>query len=56
MHLGKRVQNFQPTFQEGKLCDYRGKSLVLFSYQLDFTFVCPPEIMISSEHAKDFGS
>ncbi|XP_045665683.1 peroxiredoxin-2-like [Ursus americanus] len=53
--LGKPAQSFQATFKELKFSDYRGKYLVLFFYQLYFTFVCPSEIMPSSEHAKDFG-
>jgi peroxiredoxin 2/4 len=33
------------TFAELKLSDYRGKYVVLFFYPLDFTFVCPSEIV-----------
>lgn len=33
------------TFAELKLSDYRGKYVVLFFYPLDFTFVCPSEII-----------
>ena len=34
------------SFKEGfKLSDYRGKYVVLFFYPLDFTFVCPSEII-----------
>ena len=36
------------------LRDYRGKYVVLFFYPLDFTFVCPTEIIAFSEAAKDF--
>ena len=32
-------------FKELKLSDYRGKYVVLFFYPLDFTFVCPSEII-----------
>jgi peroxiredoxin 2/4 len=32
-------------FKEIKLSDYRGKYVVLFFYPLDFTFVCPSEII-----------
>ncbi len=32
-------------FQELKLSSYRGKYVVLFFYPLDFTFVCPSEII-----------
>lgn len=33
------------TFEEVKLSSYRGKYVVLFFYPLDFTFVCPSEII-----------
>ena len=33
------------TFSELKLSSYRGKYVVLFFYPLDFTFVCPSEIV-----------
>jgi peroxiredoxin (alkyl hydroperoxide reductase subunit C) len=33
------------TFAELKLSNYRGKHVVLFFYPLDFTFVCPSEII-----------
>ena len=36
-------------FEPVSLADYSGKWLVLFSYPLDFTFVCPSEV--SSETA-----
>ncbi len=42
------------TFQEIRLSDYRGKYVVLFFYPLDFTFVCPTEIIAFSEAAADF--
>ena len=32
-------------FKSLKLSDYRGKWVVLFFYPLDFTFVCPTEIV-----------
>uniref|UniRef100_A0A182IPM1 thioredoxin-dependent peroxiredoxin n=1 Tax=Anopheles atroparvus TaxID=41427 RepID=A0A182IPM1_ANOAO len=41
-------------FREIKLEDYRGKYLVLFFYPLDFTFVCPTEIIAFSDRIKDF--
>lgn len=34
--------------------DYKGKWLVLFSYPLDFTFVCPTEIIDYSNHYEEF--
>lgn len=33
------------TFEEVQLSSYRGKYVVLFFYPLDFTFVCPSEII-----------
>ena len=38
------------------LCSLRGKYVVLFFYPLDFTFVCPTEILAFNEHLKDFQS
>lgn len=37
-----------------KLSDYRGKWLVFFFYPLDFTFVCPTEIIGLSDAAEEF--
>jgi len=34
-------------FKEVSLSDYKGKYVVLFFYPLDFTFVCPTEIIPS---------
>jgi peroxiredoxin 2/4 len=33
------------SFKELKLSNYRGKFVILFFYPLDFTFVCPSEII-----------
>nr|ABR23404.1 thioredoxin peroxidase [Ornithodoros parkeri] len=41
-------------FKEIKLTDYKGKYLVLFFYPLDFTFVCPTEIIAFSDSAEEF--
>jgi len=41
-------------FKEIKLCDYKGKYLVLFFYPADFTFVCPTEIIAFSDRAEEF--
>ncbi|MDD4268014.1 MAG: redoxin domain-containing protein [Pirellulaceae bacterium] len=41
-------------FQEISLADYRGKYVVLFFYPLDFTFVCPTEIIAFSDAVADF--
>ncbi len=42
------------SFQEVALSDYRGKHVVLFFYPLDFTFVCPTEIIAFSDRASEF--
>ena len=41
-------------FKELSIKDYEGKYLVLFFYPLDFTFVCPTEIVAFSDRASDF--
>ncbi|XP_053927502.1 thioredoxin-dependent peroxide reductase, mitochondrial [Cuculus canorus] len=41
-------------FKELTLDDYKGKYLVLFFYPLDFTFVCPTEIVAFSNKANEF--
>ncbi len=41
-------------FKEIKLSDYRGKNVVLFFWPLDFTFVCPTEIVAFSDAVPQF--
>uniref|UniRef100_A0A182N8G6 thioredoxin-dependent peroxiredoxin n=1 Tax=Anopheles dirus TaxID=7168 RepID=A0A182N8G6_9DIPT len=41
-------------FREIQLADYKGKYLVLFFYPLDFTFVCPTEIIAFSDRIAEF--
>lgn len=36
------------------LSDYQGKYVLLFFYPLDFTFVCPTEIIAFSDRVKEF--
>jgi alkyl hydroperoxide reductase subunit AhpC len=43
-------------FQELSLSHYRGKYVVLFFYPLDFTFVCPTEIISFSDRNEEFQS
>uniref|UniRef100_A0A674NNL5 Peroxiredoxin-2 n=1 Tax=Takifugu rubripes TaxID=31033 RepID=A0A674NNL5_TAKRU len=43
-----------PPFKDLKLSDYRGKYVVFFFYPLDFTFVCPTEIVAFSNRVEDF--
>ncbi len=42
------------TFKEIALSDYRGKKVVLFFYPLDFTFVCPTEILAFEHRLEEF--
>jgi alkyl hydroperoxide reductase subunit AhpC len=41
-------------FKNISLADYKGKYVVLFFYPMDFTFVCPTEIIAFSERAAEF--
>ncbi|ELT91678.1 hypothetical protein CAPTEDRAFT_17785 [Capitella teleta] len=62
--LAARVQHAAPffkgqavvdgQFQEVNLEDFKGKYLVLFFYPLDFTFVCPTEIIAFSDRINEF--
>src|SRR6185369_17553254 len=42
------------TFGEITLSNYRGKYVILFFYPLDFTFVCPSEILAFNKRLADF--
>jgi len=43
------------TFREDfRLSDFRGRSLILFFYPLDFTFVCPSEIIAFDRALPEF--
>jgi len=44
------------SFKEVQLSDYKGKNLIIFFYPLDFTFVCPTEIIAFSDKVNDFKS
>lgn len=62
--VGARVQCSAPDFKgtaviEGQfkeisLNDYKGKYLVLFFYPLDFTFVCPTEVIAFNDRVEEF--
>jgi len=58
--IGKHAPDFQlnavvnGAFKQVKLHDYKGKYLVLFFYPLDFTFVCPTEIIAFSDRVEEF--
>lgn len=41
-------------FKEISLDDFKDKYVVIFFYPLDFTFVCPTEIIAFSERAEEF--
>ena len=42
------------TFGQVKLSSFRGRYVVLFFYPLDFTFVCPSEILAFNKRIVDF--
>jgi peroxiredoxin (alkyl hydroperoxide reductase subunit C) len=59
--VGKEAPDFKAqavmpdgSFQEVSLAEMRGKYVMLFFYPLDFTFVCPTEIIAFSDRAADF--
>jgi peroxiredoxin (alkyl hydroperoxide reductase subunit C) len=62
LRVGQSAPDFKATavvdleFKEIKLSDYRGKYVVLFFYPLDFTFVCPTEIIAFSDRYAEFKS
>nr|YP_010619682.1 2-Cys peroxiredoxin [Tayloriella tenebrosa]WAX03695.1 2-Cys peroxiredoxin [Tayloriella tenebrosa] len=55
LQVGDKAPSFSATavheqeFKEVSLSDYLGKYLILLFYPLDFTFVCPTEIMAFSD-------
>lgn len=42
------------SFKQVSLADYKGKYVILFFYPLDFTFVCPTEIIAFSDNYGEF--
>ncbi len=58
--IGQLAPQFKaPAYTEGQikeisLSDYKGKWVVLFFYPLDFTFVCPTEILEFNKKADEF--
>ena len=42
------------SFKEVSLEDYRGQYVLLFFYPLDFTFVCPTELVAFNAKLADF--
>lgn len=62
LRVGQAAPDFSATavfdqeFKTIKLSDYRGKYVVLFFYPLDFTFVCPTEIIAFSDRYSEFSA
>ncbi len=60
LRVGHIAPDFRATaiidqdFKTLSLQDYRGKYVVLFFYPLDFTFVCPTEIIAFSDRHSEF--
>ncbi|EDV24812.1 Peroxiredoxin-4 [Trichoplax sp. H2] len=58
--ISKPAPHFEGTavingaFKDIKLSDYKGKYLVFFFYPMDFTFVCPTEIIAFSDRVSEF--
>lgn len=59
--VGKQAPDFKAqavmpdgSFKELSLSDFRGKYVVLYFYPLDFTFVCPSEIIAFDNHLAEF--
>jgi peroxiredoxin (alkyl hydroperoxide reductase subunit C) len=50
------TKNMETLEKDASLADYQGKWLVLFFYPLDFTFVCPTEIMGLSDRLDEFSA
>src|SRR5688572_12885306 len=42
------------TFKSVTLAEFQGKYVLLFFWSLDFTFVCPTEIIAFSDRAEEF--
>jgi len=50
----KTTADLKTLQSSASLSDYRGKWLVFFFYPLDFTFVCPTEILALSDRYDEF--
>lgn len=48
------TKNIDTLAENVKLSDYKGKWLILLFYPLDFTFVCPTELIHFSDRLEDF--
>lgn len=61
LQIGQKAPDFKGTavmsdneFKEISLSDYKGKYVYLFFYPLDFTFVCPTEILAFNKKLDEF--
>jgi peroxiredoxin (alkyl hydroperoxide reductase subunit C) len=60
IQVGQQAPDFRlegivdSSFIEASLSDYRGKWVVLFFWPLDFTFICPTEILEFSRRVDEF--
>jgi peroxiredoxin 2/4 len=60
LRVGQQAPDFTATavvdqeFKTVKLSEYRGRYVILFFYPLDFTFVCPTEIIAFSDRYSEF--
>ena len=58
--IGRPAPDFEATavinkrFEQVRLREYRGRYVVLFFWPLDFTFVCPTEIVAFSDAVEAF--
>jgi peroxiredoxin (alkyl hydroperoxide reductase subunit C) len=48
------TKNLESLAENVKLSDYKGKWLILLFYPLDFTFVCPTELISFSDRLDEF--
>jgi len=48
------TKNIETLAENVKLSDYKGKWLILLFYPLDFTFVCPTELIHFSDRLEEF--
>lgn len=48
------TKNIEKLTEDVKLKDYKGRWVVLLFYPLDFTFVCPTELMAFSDRYEEF--
>jgi peroxiredoxin 2/4 len=48
------TKNIETLAENVKLSDYKGKWLILLFYPLDFTFVCPTELINFSDRLEEF--